>query len=84
MRKAYIKALWRPFDQQFGEVVQSFQKHTKNVENKALVAHMIEADIARQERQLEKAQQLTLQKGMTQDIYEAIYFFQSIHWLIAI
>jgi hypothetical protein len=70
-----IKILWRSFDKQFGDVVECFQRHKKNVEDQALVAHMIEADNAKQERQLEKAQQLVLQKGMAQHIHGAHHFF---------
>ncbi|KAI5838978.1 hypothetical protein DFP73DRAFT_519351, partial [Morchella snyderi] len=59
-----IGGLWRTFDKEFGEVVEKFRRHEKKVEAQALVAHMIEAENARQEMQLEKARQLVFRKEM--------------------
>ncbi|KAL9113656.1 MAG: hypothetical protein Q9187_007585 [Circinaria calcarea] len=38
-----FKLLWKPFNQQFGKVVDDFQEHGKNVRKEAYIAHMIEA-----------------------------------------
>ena len=54
-----LKLLWKPFDQQFGQQLNDFRQHQKNVENEAGLAHMIESADARarvfaDQKQLEK------------------------------
>ena len=38
-----FKLAWKPFEQQFGEQIERFRKHRKNVEKQAGLAHMVEA-----------------------------------------
>ena len=57
--KMTFKLLWKPFDQQFGQQLNDFRQHHKNVEEEAGLAHMIESADARamvlaDQKQLEK------------------------------
>ena len=57
--KMTFKLLWKPFDAQFGQRLNAFRDHQKNVEKEAELANMIEAADARvvvraDQRQLEK------------------------------
>ena len=57
--KMTFKLLWKPFDQQFGQQLNDFRQHQKNVEKEAGLAHMIESADARamvvaNQKQLEK------------------------------
>ena len=57
--KIIFKLLWKPFDQQFGQQLNDFRQHQKNVEEEAGLAHMIESADARamvlaDQKQLEK------------------------------
>ena len=42
-----FKLLWKPFDQQFGQLLNDFRQHQKSVEKEAGLAHMIESADAR-------------------------------------
>jgi len=37
-----FKLLWKPFNQQFGDVIDKFRNHRDNLEKEAGLAHMIE------------------------------------------
>ena len=57
--KMTLKLLWKPFDLQFGQQLSAFRRHSKNVEEEAGLANMIEAADARammlaDQKQLEK------------------------------
>lgn len=57
--KVAFKLLWKTFEQQFGQQLNAFRKHQKNVEKEAGLANMIEASDARamvlaDQKQLEK------------------------------
>ena len=54
-----FKLSWKPFERQFGEQIDAFRVHLKNVEKEARVSHMIEAADSRavvlaNQKQLEK------------------------------
>ncbi|KAL9013111.1 MAG: hypothetical protein Q9173_002171 [Seirophora scorigena] len=55
-----FKSTWKPFEQQFGQKIDDFRAHVKNVEKEAGLSHMIEASDSRavvlaNQRRLEKA-----------------------------
>ena len=55
-----FKLSWKPFERQFGQQIDGFRAHLKNVEKEASLSHMIEAADARavvlaNQKQLEKA-----------------------------
>lgn len=55
-----FKLSWKPFERQFGQQIDAFRVHLKNVEKEAGLSHMIEAADARavvlaNQKQLEKA-----------------------------
>lgn len=55
-----FKLSWKPFERQFGEQIDAFRVHLKNVEKEASISHMIEAADSRavvlaNQKQLEKA-----------------------------
>lgn len=57
--KMTFKLLWKPFNLQFGQQLNAFREHQKNVEKEAGLASMIEAADARamvlaDQKQLEK------------------------------
>ena len=65
-----FKLLWKPFDQQFGQLLGDFRQHQKSVEREAGLAHMIESADARavvlaDQKQLEKRRQ-----GFTQCLHD--------------
>lgn len=43
-----IKLAWKPFDQQFGQMINDLKRHRENVEKEAGLAHMLEAANARE------------------------------------
>ena len=45
--KVGFKLLWKPFESQFGQQLDNFRNHRKNVEKEAGLSHMIEAADAR-------------------------------------
>ena len=45
--KAGFKLLWKPFDSQFGQRMDEFRIHRKNVDKEAGLSHMVEAADAR-------------------------------------
>lgn len=45
--KAGFKLLWKPFDRQFGQRMDEFRIHRKNVDKEAGLSHMVEAADAR-------------------------------------
>lgn len=45
--KAGFKLLWKPFDRQFGQRMDDFRIHRKNVDKEAALSHMVEAADAR-------------------------------------
>ncbi|KAL8756238.1 MAG: hypothetical protein Q9199_003060 [Rusavskia elegans] len=55
-----FKSSWKPFERRFGQQIDNFRAHVKNVEKEANLSHMIEASDSRavvlaNQRQLEKA-----------------------------
>lgn len=38
-----MRLLWKPFDRDFGEVIEKFRQHAEKVELEANLSHMIEA-----------------------------------------
>ena len=57
--KIALKLAWKPFDKQFGNILDDFRHHRKSVESEATVASMIEDANA---RALELANRLQLEK----------------------
>jgi hypothetical protein len=57
--KIALKLAWKPFDRQFGHIIEDFRHHRKTVESEAAVANMIEDANS---RALELANQLQLEK----------------------
>lgn len=45
--RAGFKLLWKPFDRQFGQHMEEFRIHRKNVDKEAGLSHMVEAADAR-------------------------------------
>lgn len=45
--KVGFKLLWKPFESQFGQQLDNFRTHRKNVEKEAGLSHMVEAADAR-------------------------------------
>ena len=41
--KVGFKLMWKPFDSQFGQQLDNFRNHRKNVEKEAGLSHMLEA-----------------------------------------
>lgn len=41
--KVTFKLTWKPFERQFGQYIEGFRQHRKNVEKEAGLSHMIEA-----------------------------------------
>ncbi|KAL9118913.1 MAG: hypothetical protein Q9187_004535 [Circinaria calcarea] len=60
----HFKLLWKPFNQQFGKVMDNFREHRKNVEKEAGIAHMIEAKEARDLEVWNRAQLEKERKGL--------------------
>ncbi|KAK6359991.1 hypothetical protein TWF696_001112 [Orbilia brochopaga] len=63
------KLLWKPFEKQFGDIMDRFRRHKENVEREAMLSHMIESSEERKaqadERKLQKAERnLALQKQL--------------------
>ena len=69
--KVGFKLMWKPFERQFGQQLDNFRDHRKNVEKEAGLSHMVEAADARalvlaNHLQLEKSRKgepLTLTSG---------------------
>jgi hypothetical protein len=72
-----IKLLWKPFDQQFGTVMDDFREHRKNVEKEAALSHMVEAKEARDIERLNR-------KGLLRKLCLAIKGFNTDAWQRAI
>ena len=56
-----FKLSWKPFERQFGQQIEDFRIHLKNVEKEAGLSHMIEAADSRavvlaNKKQMERAQ----------------------------
>ena len=45
--KVGFKLIWKPFESQFGQQLDNFRTHRKNVEKEAGLSHMVEAADAR-------------------------------------
>lgn len=45
--KVGFKLMWKPFESQFGQQLDNFRNHQKNVEKEAGLSHMVEAADAR-------------------------------------
>ena len=45
--KVGFKLIWKPFESQFGQQLDQFRNHRKNVEKEAGLSHMVEAADAR-------------------------------------
>ena len=45
--KVGFKLMWKPFESQFGQQLDNFRTHRKNVEREAGLSHMVEAVDAR-------------------------------------
>ena len=58
--KVGFKLMWKPFESQFGQQIDNFRHHRKNVEKEAGLSHMVEAADA---RALALANQLQLEKA---------------------
>ena len=58
--KVGFKLMWKPFESQFGQQLDNFRNHRKNVEKEAGLSHMVEAADA---RALALANQLQLKKA---------------------
>ena len=41
--KVAFKLRWKPFEEQSGELIESFRRHRENVEKEANLSHLIEA-----------------------------------------
>lgn len=41
--KVAFKLTWKPFERQFGQYIERFRQHRKNVEKEAGLSHMVEA-----------------------------------------
>lgn len=62
-----LKLSWKPFDRQFGQQIDKFRVHVKNVEKEASLSNMIEASDSRaivlaSQKQLEKAKREDAQR----------------------
>ena len=57
--KVGFKLTWKPFESQFGQHLDNFRNHRKNVEKEAGLSHMVEAADA---RALARVNHLQLQK----------------------
>jgi hypothetical protein len=74
-----FKLLWKPFNQQFGDVIDKFRNHRDNLEKEAGLAHMIEEAGERKAQSDERAIALVgrqaeeaARKGTTSNSYQAI------------
>ena len=57
--KLALKLTWKPFDRQFGDILDNFRNHQKSIEKEAGLSHMIEGAEA---RALEKANRMQLER----------------------
>ena len=64
-----FKLSWKPFERQFGQQIDDFRTHLKNVDKEAGLSHMIEAADA---RAVILANQKELEKAKKQNIYRQI------------
>ena len=46
-KHAILKSVWKPFERQFESRLESFRRHQKEMEETALMSHMIEAKDSR-------------------------------------
>ena len=67
--KIVIKLFWKPFSQQFGQVVADFRQHRKNVEKEAGLAHMIESAGAREVELMERSELESQKRGQYRTNY---------------
>ncbi|KAF4633554.1 hypothetical protein G7Y89_g4566 [Cudoniella acicularis] len=58
------KLLWKPFDRQFGTVMDDFRQHRNNVEKEANLSHMLEAKDA---REIERINRMEMEKQRKRD-----------------
>jgi hypothetical protein len=58
-----LKILWKPFDREFGDVIDSFRAHRENVEREAELSHMIEAGSERAMAKSQRDTDVALRKG---------------------
>lgn len=55
-RNAVLKLAWKPFERQFESRMESFRRHQKELEERVLLSHMIEAKDSRALVRLNQAQ----------------------------
>ena len=68
-----FKLSWKPFERQFGQQIDDFRTHLKNVDKEAGLSHMIEAADARavilaNQKQLEKAKKQNIHRQILEAI----------------
>lgn len=64
--KVTFKLTWKPFERQFGQYIDAFRQHRKNVEKEAGLSHMIEAADS---RALVVANQMQIDRQEKDDIH---------------
>ncbi|KAL8848571.1 MAG: hypothetical protein Q9221_006404 [Calogaya cf. arnoldii] len=64
-----VKLSWKPFERQFGQRIDNFRIHVKNVEKEASLSHMIEASDS---RAIVRANQSQLEKAKKEDAHRRI------------
>ncbi|KAL8655330.1 MAG: hypothetical protein Q9226_003086 [Calogaya cf. arnoldii] len=63
------KLSWKPFERQFGQLIDNFRNHAKNVEKEASLSHMIAASDS---RAIVRANQTQLEKVKKEDAHRRI------------
>lgn len=71
--KIVIKLFWKPFSQQFGQVIADFHQHRKNVEKEAGLAHMIESAGAREVELMERLELERQKRGQYRTNYNSSF-----------
>lgn len=61
--KVGFKLIWKPFEGQFGQQLDNFRNHQKNVEKEAGLSHMVEAADARALALVDHLQLEKMKKG---------------------
>lgn len=62
--KVGFKLMWKPFESQFGQQLDTFRNHQRNVEKEAGLSHMVEAADARALALANHLQLETMNKGV--------------------
>ena len=66
----FAKLSWKPFEQQFGKVIDGFRAHVKNVQKEVSLSHMVEASDS---RALVRAQQGAIERAKKEDAHRRIF-----------